>query len=583
MGRKLGGSRRRAHAWVGVVLSVLSASFGLAPTMVNAATTEVSCGDTAGLSAAIIATNGDAAADVINVMGAPCTFSITTPAYTGTNANNTGLPMVTQPLTINGNGATIQRSSTTTTPFRIFAVVAPTGALTLRDLVITGGNLTNGNVGAGVVAYMAPLTLDRVTLSFNLANGTSGGVGAQGAGLATIGGTLSVDRSTFAYNHANTGGAVATTLTPGTIRRSLFLSNRGTSTGAAIIQGEAVTLESNTFSANVGDDGVGGISVVNSGTTAGVATVASSTFVDNGKTSRTVPGGALLTYANGGGATINVSDTIISDSDSTATADFPACMTYGGSIVDQGGNLEWPHSTCAMGTHAKPQLSALEGNAFTWFYRPLPGSPVIELGGANCPTTDQVLDPRAHGNQCDAGAREMQLPDTAAAGPATRLGLASNAPHATFECRVDGAVYAACRSPFEPQLTVGSHTIEVRAVDHGYPDPTPVSITRTVETTPPDTSIVSGPSGTTSSTTSNFSFDANETNNTFECRLDADTWQECQSPSEESSSVSALGGQHSFAVRAVDSSGNVIHHRPSELGRSTSAIRNRPVRTSSRR
>lgn len=50
---------------------------------------------------------------------------------------------------------------------------------------------------------------------------------------------------------------------------------------------------------------------------------------------------------------------------------------------------------------------------------------------------------------------------------------------ASFQCQVDGAAFAACASPLElSNLTVGSHTVAVRAVDgFGNADPTPAVAT----------------------------------------------------------------------------------------------------------
>ncbi|CAA9507154.1 MAG: hypothetical protein AVDCRST_MAG67-2499 [uncultured Solirubrobacteraceae bacterium] len=74
------------------------------------------------------------------------------------------------------------------------------------------------------------------------------------------------------------------------------------------------------------------------------------------------------------------------------------------------------------------------------------------------------------------------------------------------------------------------------------------------DTTPPDTTITSGPSGTISSGPVSFSFSSNESASTFECRLDASSWAACSSP--KSYSAPASGG-HTFEVRAKDAVGNL--------------------------
>ena len=57
----------------------------------------------------------------------------------------------------------------------------------------------------------------------------------------------------------------------------------------------------------------------------------------------------------------------------------------------------------------------------------------------------------------------------------------------SFECRVDGAAFAACTSPLNfSGLTLGAHTVEVRAKDTpGNVDPTPATASWTVVAPPP--------------------------------------------------------------------------------------------------
>ncbi|HEU6444896.1 MAG TPA: Ig-like domain-containing protein, partial [Gaiellaceae bacterium] len=126
---------------------------------------------------------------------------------------------------------------------------------------------------------------------------------------------------------------------------------------------------------------------------------------------------------------------------------------------------------------------------------------------------------------------------------------------ASFECRIDGAAFAACTSPHTTvALADGGHSFEVRATDlAGNVDPTPaLSGPFTVHTGIPVTSIVSGPSGSTTDTTPTFTFAADEPA-TFECRLDAAAFAACSSPY--TTPVLALGS-HAFEVRATDIAGN---------------------------
>ena len=74
------------------------------------------------------------------------------------------------------------------------------------------------------------------------------------------------------------------------------------------------------------------------------------------------------------------------------------------------------------------------------------------------------------------------------------------------------------------------------------------------DTTPPDTSLDSGPSGTTSSTSGSFAFSSSESGSTYGCRLDAGAWASCSSPK---AYTSLADGSHTFSVRATDAAGNV--------------------------
>ena len=82
----------------------------------------------------------------------------------------------------------------------------------------------------------------------------------------------------------------------------------------------------------------------------------------------------------------------------------------------------------------------------------------------------------------------------------------------------------------------------------GPPPPPPV------DTTPPDTTIGSGPTGSTSSTSASFDFSSSETGSSFQCRLDTAAFAACNSPK----AYTGLGATtHTFQVRATDAAGNV--------------------------
>ncbi|MDQ4077632.1 MAG: hypothetical protein M3220_15470 [Chloroflexota bacterium] len=73
------------------------------------------------------------------------------------------------------------------------------------------------------------------------------------------------------------------------------------------------------------------------------------------------------------------------------------------------------------------------------------------------------------------------------------------------------------------------------------------------DTTPPETTITSGPSGTGNDSAATFAFSSNESGSTFLCSLDGAAYSSCVSPK----SYSGLAdGQHTFRVKAKDAAGN---------------------------
>jgi hypothetical protein len=74
------------------------------------------------------------------------------------------------------------------------------------------------------------------------------------------------------------------------------------------------------------------------------------------------------------------------------------------------------------------------------------------------------------------------------------------------------------------------------------------------DTTAPNTTITSGPTGTTTDNTPTFTFSASESGSAFQCRLDSGAWVACTSPW---TTTALTDGMHGIAVRAIDAAGNV--------------------------
>jgi len=175
-------------------------------------------GDVSGLITAINTANGNTAPDTITLAaGGTYTLTVVDNSTDGPN----GLPSILadggNSLTINGNGATIQRSSAVGTPrFRIFHV-ANGAVLTLNDLTVSNGHSPDGAAGSdgddgGGIYNLGALDLSYCTLSGNSAgHGGScsscfGGYGGRGGGIYSDSGTLSLSHCFLSGNSAGDGG-----------------------------------------------------------------------------------------------------------------------------------------------------------------------------------------------------------------------------------------------------------------------------------------------------------------------------------------------------------------------------------------
>jgi hypothetical protein len=222
----------------------------------------IAAGDVAGLIAAITTSNTNNQADTIN-LAAGATYSIST--VNNSALGDGGLPVVAldgsaaNSLTINGNGAIVQRSPVGSTPnFRVFQV---TGVLNLDSVTVRNGNSNDANFGAGIdVGAGGSLTLTNSAVLDNV-NQTQpgGGIGIEptagnvtiinstisgnftaagpgngnGAGIETFNaGTLLIIQSTIANNQArgNGGGLRAAGTSTVIVRNSILAGNLDNST-----------------------------------------------------------------------------------------------------------------------------------------------------------------------------------------------------------------------------------------------------------------------------------------------------------------------------------------------------------------
>lgn len=173
-----------------------------------------------------------------------CTYTLT--AFDPVNGD--GLPVITQPIVINGNNATITRAALASAQFRIFDVGLG-GNLSLQNLTVTGGQAVRGTAptstanGGGInVQTGGAIRLAGVTVKNNAA---ANGGGIANAGFADISGSTVTDNDA-----ATAGGGIYNILGSLTVANTTLSRNRaGTgdgggldNLGAAFVQNATVTL-----------------------------------------------------------------------------------------------------------------------------------------------------------------------------------------------------------------------------------------------------------------------------------------------------------------------------------------------------
>ncbi|KFE63709.1 Large repetitive protein [Hyalangium minutum] len=104
-------------------------------------------------------------------------------------------------------------------------------------------------------------------------------------------------------------------------------------------------------------------------------------------------------------------------------------------------------------------------------------------------------------------------------------------------------------------LAEGQHTAVATATDVAGNTSSPSNaVSFTIDTTPPDTTIVSGPESETQNRDATFDFSSNESGVTYECSIDGAAFTACSDPV---TFEDVAEGPHTLEVRAKDSVGNV--------------------------
>ncbi|MBA3500734.1 MAG: LamG domain-containing protein [Myxococcota bacterium] len=150
-----------------------------------------------------------------------------------------------------------------------------------------------------------------------------------------------------------------------------------------------------------------------------------------------------------------------------------------------------------------------------------------------------------------------EAPPSADNSTMVRFSFRSSEENVTYDCSLDGNTYVACNSgtDFGP-VADGSHSFAVRAIDRaGNVDSSPAIHAWSVDTSTPDTQLLSGPEGAVATNTATFTFVSPDAGAgaSFQCSLDGGAMVACASPY----TLNNLPmGAHTFQVRVRDAVGN---------------------------
>jgi hypothetical protein len=239
----------------------------------NDAATHADCPAGSGADTIVLPANANV------MLSNPYVTLYTTPIGTTVSSTPTGLPRITSPMTIEGNGATIARQGNAPAfglvdvrgGFdRLGSRVNP-GDLLLKNVTLRGGSSFGGLSNSGNTS------IENSTVSNNTGgSGISnfGGFSCSSAGCFPIGGTLSIKNSTIS---GNTGRGVSNVYGTLTIKNSTVSGNTANFRGGGVYNYGTLTIENSTISGNTANVGGGG-GVYNYG---GTLAISNSTISDN--------------------------------------------------------------------------------------------------------------------------------------------------------------------------------------------------------------------------------------------------------------------------------------------------------------
>jgi predicted outer membrane repeat protein len=302
-------------------------------------------------------------------------------------------------ITIEGNGATIQRSSAPGTPaFRFFDVIAG-GELILRDLTLRNGQTGPFQDGGAILVRDGDLRLDSCTLTGNTAAGDGGAIHSQTSNLAgtdtyiinsTFSGNSAGDQGGAIHNYRGATRLISTTITGNTaggagsgVSSFPSAADTGTRVQTSIISGNAgnddVDSDSvtNTFDPGYGNNLIGGGDATGAFTNSGITNPGLGPLADNGGPTPThlpysgSPAIDAAGYQSGAFDQRNAPGRIDGDGDGGAAPDIGAVEFIPPIIVDGNDVAVTANGSCSLleaivnanvtGTHADCEAGSATG------------------------------------------------------------------------------------------------------------------------------------------------------------------------------------------------------------------------------
>lgn len=339
-------------------------------------------------------------ADII-VLPAGATITLTAVDNGASIIDVNGLPIITSNITINGNGAIIERWNTIWVyAFRIFEV-APDGTLTLNNVTVRNGLTPDGSgmpgVPGGGIANLGALTITNSTISNNrTGDGDGDNNGGWGGGIYNSG-TLTITNSTVSNNRTGDGdggGPGGGIYNSGTlnVNNSTISGNTtgngsgtgGGGDGGGILNSGTLTIANSTISGNQTGDGDwggygGGIY------SAGTLTITNSTISGNTTGNGTNRGGT------GGGIDINATTLTIKNStiSGNTTGSGPSGGGHGGGIhIESGGSGTMDMTSCTVASnHAGGAGGGISNGSTATLKNAIVANNTAAFSGPNCDGT----------------------------------------------------------------------------------------------------------------------------------------------------------------------------------------------------